>query len=330
MNEQMLIDLDKWQFYFEQGFALGKAVVSDKLYKKYTVYGMGGSGVSGKILQDFFAAIGRIDLVGIAQYSHDLRFQDDSCPIFISYSGNTWETLHMFERALEQKQNPITISHGGALADLSLRAGLQHVALPQMLTPRSSLPLVLGVIFGLLADVLQDEADIHLFGNLIARSIEFYKHYNFGPWLELAAPLTLLHVWGVSHHTEGLAYRAVTQLNENAKLLTAYALVPELTHNLIVGFEQGCKDQAVLLVETDFMSDNLKTLTQELSKLLTECGVRVYKPQIFGDTLLHQMMSIVIWADFASVRLGIHRGFDTKKVRMIELLKQRLKAHRFS
>lgn len=324
-------DLSSWQRYFDHGREIGKATafIPPERFEQLLVAGMGGSAIVGHILSSLLKALQSKLSCTVHQditYPHVPRAD---LSLIISYSGDTWETIKLFELLCNQGVRPVVIAHGGALKQRAQDEELPFIQIPQMLTPRSSLPVIFGIVASILERCNLPQFSAHDLSLMIGQSLAFYQELDYSDWISFASSYKLMHVWGLTGDAEGAVYRAVTQLNENAKMLTAQAYIPELVHNLIVGFEHGGDDQAVLLLKTSHIPDSLNKTVAILLDLMAENGVRVYKPEIFGDTFVHQLLSIVIWADFASVHLGDFRGVNIRQVRIIEALKERLKAHSF-
>ncbi len=324
-------DLTNWQRYFDQGVEIGQGAVftSPERLEKLFVMGMGGSAIVGHIIASVLSATKSALSCRVHQDLMDHSTPSADLALIISYSGDTWETVNLFDRAYSQGVRPIVITHGGILKQRAQEEGLAFIQIPQMLTPRSSLPVIFGIVASILERCKVPDFSTQALSRMLGESLAIYSKLDYADWISFASRYKLMHVWGVTGDAEGAVYRAVTQLNENSKLLTAHAYIPELVHNLIVGFEQGGDDQGILLLKTTHISDNLNKTVLILSDLMAENGVRVYKPEIFGDTFVHQLLSIVIWADFASVHLGDFRGVNIRQVRIIEALKERLKAHSF-
>jgi len=56
----------------------------------------------------------------------------------------------------------------------------------------------------------------------------------------------MFHVWGVAGDSDSVAFRVQTQFNENSKVQAVTSQLPELCHNLLVGFTEEKQNVFVL------------------------------------------------------------------------------------
>lgn len=297
--------------------------------KKIVFVGMGGSGIAGRIVKTFLDKKSKVPSFVIDSPELPAFVDTETLAVVVSYSGNTWETVEILEALVEKHVPTITLSHGGKVAEIAESKNLFHILLPESKQPRSALGNFLGIMLGLfdLMGILDGKRILDIFDkqlNLYMPKFEEDTGYC-NEFLDLANGCCSFHIWGISGDSAAFAYRAQTQFNENAKLQVVTSYLPELNHNLLVGFTDCKKPPLVVLLGTEFIPTSLSESVEAVCKLLQEKGVQLYKPPILGDTWEGQLFHILLWSDFASYYLGKARGVNVEAVTIVEDLKDRIK-----
>ncbi|MDP6704638.1 MAG: hypothetical protein QF775_04090, partial [archaeon] len=128
---------------FSEQFAYNPEIANaDKLEKKdgYVVVGMGGSHLAGDLIKTWDP---KIHIVVYSDYGLNGipdSVLENSLIITSSYSGNTEETVSVFEEAIQKGLSVAAISTGGKLLELAKEKGVPYVQLPDAgMQPRSAL-----------------------------------------------------------------------------------------------------------------------------------------------------------------------------------------------
>lgn len=323
-------DLSSWPEKLKEGLLLSAQFHTTFKHdfpitlKKYSFFGMGGSGIAGRIVKTFLDQ--KKDLTSFVIDSSDVpHFVDEeTLAIVTSYSGNTWETLEALNQLVTRKIPTIIITHGGRALEYAQASKIPYILLPEALSPRGALGYFLGFLLGLfdLLNQYHGKALVEAFYKHAERYVPVFMNQTyFEEFCCIASGYDFFHVWGVSGESAAFAYRAQTQFNENSKVQAVYAAFPELCHNLIIGFTHIKQPPLALLFHTEFLPQHIKIALEATSELLQEKGVNLYKPPILGDTLEEQLFNIILWSDFASSYLGQKRGVEIIPVRLIDELK---------
>lgn len=290
----------------------GRIDVPDRI-EKIVIAGMGGSGIAGKILQDFYTHR-PITLVN----SYDIPEFVDSKTLFvaISYSGNTEETLSATQKAIDRGAQMRAISSGGKLAEIVQDA----VIVPKGFQPRSAvgyltIPLLRG--FG-----LADEADIETTKELLSREdarLNSFQEVAEEIFAEKKIPV----IFGTPGF-ESIAYRWKTQFNENAKLLAYSTSFPELNHNDTMALENTYrKEEFYFFVLTHrSLGKEIADRIRITSKL---CKIRIKEIEGEGTSHFSNVFTLIHKGDYISYLLAKKRGVDPRNVSIIEDLKRELK-----
>ena len=106
-------------------------------YKDLLIVGMGGSGVAGDVLKLVMNETTPIN-VEVRKVTAERK---PKC-LFISYSGNTEETVEAVNDAIQYNLDWSAISSGGTLLDLALKHKKAYVKVPSGLQPRAAFGLM--------------------------------------------------------------------------------------------------------------------------------------------------------------------------------------------
>ncbi|MEE9237287.1 MAG: bifunctional phosphoglucose/phosphomannose isomerase [Thermoplasmata archaeon] len=300
---------------------------------RIVVIGMGGSAIAG----DIGAAVAReggYEVLVIRNSRLPSYIQADDLLIFISYSGDTWETLSSYQEALKRGIPCLTISSGGELQQISDTRGTPHVALPRGVgPPRGALGYLLAPLIAILA------LRLPALTKQMGRAIQFLGHRREG-WAP-AVPTTeneaKAMAWAIRDRTPiiyaspsfaGVAKRWQTQLNENAKVLAWSSVLPEADHNEIVGWmedSEASRFAPIILVNTEDQA--LDTQIIEAIALMEEkLTVQVVRPS--PTEYLSQVLELILLGDLVSLYLAVVRGVDPFPVEPIVRLKGALSSRR--
>jgi glucose/mannose-6-phosphate isomerase len=123
------------------------------------------------------------------------------------------------------------------------------------------------------------------------------------------------------------AHRWKTQINENGKAWGFYEVFPELNHNATVGFPLPpavVSKIRVIFLRAPSFNERVTLRYEVTSELLNQAGVAHEFVESEGNSLLSQMMSLVMIGDFMSYYLAILNKIDPSPVKVISYLKERL------
>ncbi|MCF7799682.1 SIS domain-containing protein [Candidatus Babeliales bacterium] len=331
----MLKELNMWSKKLKDGLELANNFVyrnKAKLptnIKKIAFIGMGGSGITGRIVKTILDKESKIpsfiiDSPGLPEY-----VDAATLAIVISYSGNTWETIDVLEKLAENFIPTIVIAHEGKAVLIAESKNLPFVLVPECIQPRAALGYFLGIVLGIfdLLNILPKGQDtVKKFCNLADLYVpKFEDKAFFSSFLDIVNDYEFFHIWGISGDSASCAYRAQTQFNENSKVQAVESCFPECCHNLLVGFTDCKIKPLVLFFYTDFLSTNLNIAIKSTCELLKEQGVLLYKLSVLGDTWKEQLFYMILWSDFASYYLGQKRGVQIVEVELINKLKEKHK-----
>jgi glucose/mannose-6-phosphate isomerase len=296
------------------------------------VCGMGGSAIGGDILADYASRFAPIPFI-VARGVDLPRFVGKkTLAIMVSYSGETWETLALFEKALQRGAQVVSVTSGGELARRSQSEKVPLISVPGGQQPRSALGYLLGasaVAFDAVgvAPVVQDLKGciraLNEFKEDILPTIP--THHNLAKKIanQLHQRIPVIYA---SRSIRSVALRWQTQINENAKMMAFCGEYPEMNHNQMVGWAEDGSDHELLPVFLlDSSQDDLSKKTMITMKLIKERKINPVSVKLAGRTVLETSLKGIMLGDFVSYYLAALKNIDPTPVASIIELKKRMK-----
>jgi glucose/mannose-6-phosphate isomerase len=296
------------------------------------VAGMGGSAIGGALAREALGDRASRPIVLARGYALPAWATPDTMVLCSSYSGNTEETLAVYEAAGALGAHRIVATTGGKLAEEARAENVPVIPLPGGFQPRAAVAYALVValeVAWLCGAGERLHAEIDVAAAHVEEIIEMWgpDAPNDSLAKELARGLhgTIPQVAG-SGLTAPIAYRWKTQINENAKVPCFAHELPELDHNEIVGWEgasQLGRFSAVFLDDSDLHPRIRQRI--ELTRGLIEAeAAGTYRIESIGQNRTERLISLVLLGDLVSVYLAVLREVDPTPVAPIERLKSAL------
>jgi glucose/mannose-6-phosphate isomerase len=305
----MLEHLIKFPAYVRKGYSLGKDFKIKGKINKILVCGMGGSGVSGDILQDYFD-----NIPVFVNKSYDIPgFVDkNTLAVVISYSGNTEETISAYEKVKEKTKKRLVIASGGILG------GEKNVIkVPLGLPPRYSLPFLFFSMLRVLNNSKIVEKDFDL-----EELVNNLKSINHDETKTMAK--SIIGCYPLIYAPEGygsVAYRWQTQFNENSKLLAHSQVFSEHNHNEIEATKTY--DWQTIMLRDPKAHERIN----KRMDIFAEPKEYWEHRQVWlkGRSKLSKMFYGILYGDLVTYYLALERGNDPAKQDKIDDLKEKLK-----
>ena len=286
--------------------------------------GMGGSGIAGDLLK----GISNIPFFVFKDYKiPESYLNEDFLYIFVSYSGNTEETIYNFEKLKEKKS--LVVASGGKLLSMAKEFNIPFINLPQGYPPRCALGWIFSSIFSFLERYLKfGKRDLIETSKFIEKKIKDYSNEE-GKAFDIASKIykRLLFIYTPSEYF-ACALRWKTQINENGKSFCHIDIIPEMNHNEIVGL---CHPEdllevswAIFLKGPDTHQRNIIRI-EETIKLLQDVFIGITPLEPEGENYLERVFDLIILGDFVSYFIARFYKEDPFEIKRIDLLKERMK-----
>jgi len=301
----------------------------------FIVVGIGGAAISGDFLQALVAHTAQIPVIVARGYDLPAFVGPDSIVVGVSHSGNTEETITLFEEAIDRGAKPVIVTSGGRFADLATihRAPLMNYAAMDA-QPRTAV----GFMFMSLLGIAQA---VHVASGIdgqVAETVALLEQARdrFGP----GAPIAANPAKQIAQELMGkipMIYAAgflqpVTlwwkeQLSANAKTTAITDVQPEINHTSALGyaFPQGNADRlAAVQLRSSYDHPRIRLHWQVTTDLLGQAGIANDIVEAQGQSRLAQMLWCMSLGDWVSYYLALLNGVDPTPEEAIAYMKGKL------
>lgn len=305
-------------------------------YDNIVCAGLGGSAIGADIVRSYIAGECRTPFYINRSYDLPGFVDNNSLVIASSYSGNTEETLSAYKQAKSKGARVIVITAGGRLKKLASKDGFTVFDLPAGLPPRCALGysaatlLVVLSKIGVIKDQSKniDEAVRVMYGlhnSKLSPSASHTKNIA----KHLAARLYGHYpvIYGSQDKMGAVVTRWRGQLAENAKTLSSSALLPEMNHNEVVGWDNPAKilkSFSVVMIRDMGNGPRLARRFDITKRIINGKCANLTEVNSYGKGLLARIFSLVHIGDFVSFYLAILNKCDPTPVERINYLKKEL------
>jgi len=305
---------------FNTGAEKAKNISFRKKINRLVFCGMGGSALAPELLKIYFFHA-KINIPVLIWRDYDLppSIKKEDLIFFISYSGNTEETISGFKKSLNKNLSFLTISSGGQLYNLSKKYKIPHVLIPAGIPPRFSLGYQIGAILKIL-----DNSKIISFNFNQEIKINPKKWEKIGQTIALSLKNKIPLIYS-SFVNLPLSFIWKIKFNENSKVPAFCNYFPELNHNEMVGFNQMAeKFFLIILVDEKEKKEILKRMNLT-AKILRKNNIKTRFIKITGENFLEKIFNNLLLADWTSYYLAQYYNIDPGPVKIVEEFKKLLK-----
>jgi glucose/mannose-6-phosphate isomerase len=297
--------------------------------------GMGGSAIAAELTGALWADTMPRPWLVVRDYTWPACVGPRSLAVLSSNSGNTEETLALDREAAERGVPRVGLSSGGELAARLHAAGAHCQAVPSGMPPRAALfhawvPMTrLVSALGWVPDPgpAWREAATLTRARLAALGAAVPEANNPAKQLARACHGRFLLVYSAAGPMAAVALRVRQQLNENAKLLGHSAVVPELNHNEIVGWQApGALHRSISVLVLRDREDSAEATTRLdlTAEYAARQGAAVHEIRTVGESRIARLASVVQFGDHLSLHLALLGGVDPTDIQSIDEFKRRL------
>jgi glucose/mannose-6-phosphate isomerase len=304
-------------------------------YKDLLIIGMGGSGVAGDVLKLVLNETTHINVEVRKAYGipKSIAERRPKC-LFISYSGNTEETLEAVNDAIKYDLDWSVISSGGQLLELASENKKQYVKVPTGLQPRAAFGIMTKAVMHFVSldtdgeylklcnqagDYLNEALGNQRENELLSHALKISK--------DISTKTSI--IYGGTPLTYLVAQRWKTQINENAKSKAFVGYMPEIHHNEILSWEankQDSKNNYHLLFLRSPNENSQISKRFELTKKIIGDKVEISEIEnISSDNIISNLFHLTLIGDLVSVYMAENLNIDPYDITAIEDLKKLLK-----
>jgi len=293
--------------------------------ERVVICGMGGSALAGDIVAAAFPH-SRKPICVSRNYALPPGVDRHTWVFACSFSGNTEETLSSFEMAIRLEAKVTGITTGGTLLE-SCRANGVPVAIMGVDAKRMQPRCCTGLFFGAIA-LLLGQAGIIDFS---AKDSLALRDFLLGLDLEeegrrLAQSFSgfVPVVYASERYGAPVARILKIKLNENAKIPAFYDVLPELSHNDMMGFSQGSKLFKFLVLRDPSDHPRMLKRMDVLTEIYHEMGLQVETFHMLGRSFLEKVFSSLLLGDWLSYYTALLHHRDPTPVELVSEFKRRM------
>ncbi len=289
-----------------------KRVVDDLVF-----VGMGGSASAGDVLADWLGSGFEFPVTVSRNPRLPRSIGRDSLVAFLSYSGETWETLEALREALRTGCTVVGVGSGGRLKERIEAKSLPFFQVSPGLAPRAALGEMivacsmalqsLGVTSSQRAGLREAGEELVVLREKLRPSVPVAKNRGKQLALALLGRLPMIYAFA---SMGSAARRFKNQLAENAKVVAKYDLLPEACHNEIEGFGGGADSVPVVVRDWEESLVESRVLNAFISTVKRATGSKVIPVREKGQSRLGRLLAPILLLDYASAYLAVLRGVD--------------------
>lgn len=294
------------------------------------ILGMGDSGLGGEVAAACARPFSPVPIVVYRGYLPPSFVGPSTLVIAISASGATEETIESLESAVEAGAPLVAVTTGGALAELTLRAGGTVLAVPEDVPmPRAALgalsvpPMLALEAMGLFAGA----------GQWLSEALEQLRRRrdeltsDRSPAEELARRIgrTMPIIYGGGAIGATAAMRWKNGFNHNVKTPAFSAAMPELCHNELCGWGQhGDVTRQVFTqinLRHDFEHPQTSRRFEYLDRVTLEVVNDILTVEAHGEGPVAQLLDLIFVGDLTTLELAAREGLDPGPLPVLDELK---------
>lgn len=315
------------------------------------VTGMGGSGISGQILEALAGTSSSIPVVSSRGYGLPSWVGVDDLVISLSCSGGTEETIAAAAEAARRGSRLVAITspeselatftesvRGADVVYIDAEGRMPRASMWTLLTPLLRIGNALGIVNVSDEDLAKAADVIDQVG--IECAVERPVEDNPAKLLALDFADSLPMIWGTGEVGPVASYRVISQLAENAKLPAIHGEIPESQHNQVVVLDGPYAGKGDMFADTDSVGRKFRLIllrdsvehpqmarrAEIVTEIATRRDVPVTQVDSKGAHIVHRLAHLVALTDWASVYAGLVQEIDPSPIGPIAELKSRLQA----
>lgn len=301
-----------------------------------TIAGLGGSAIGADILTAYVIDQCKTPVSVVRGYSLPSWVSGKkNLVICSSHSGNTEETLSVFEEAIHRNCTVMAVSTGGKIKSLAEENQSVFWPFKHQGQPRSAVGFSFGILLNLFSrmKLIPDQKDqldsaVRSMRTTLAEiDINMPVVKNLAKRIAGQAYGRQPVVLG-AEHLEPIARRWKTQINEIAKGWAGFEFMPEANHNTLAGLEYPEtvleKIYAVFLTSENYNLRNQKRFELTFDQFMVS-GLCTDKIHIEEKEKLSEIWQVLLLGDFISYYLAMLNEVDPTPIDSLEDFKKAMK-----
>jgi len=292
-------------------------------FSNIVMAGLGGSGIGAQIAKAWFFDKLPIPVETVSDYNLPAFANEKTLVILNSYSGNTEETLTVFNEAKDKGCHIICMASGGKLMELAKENNLPLYVIEGGFQPRMTIGYGLSFLFMILGELI--DSDVRSDLEEVVEKFEEHQEHQIRSaediFLFFKASIKNKFVIVADKYFAPVAVRFCQQLNENSKLEGFVNVLPEANHNVIESYYGKLSTNFVFLYSDinprvharfDFLTSHLEL---ENNKVLN---------MLIPEYSIFSIFDVIYRLDWVTLFLAEEHGYDPMLIKNIMELKDYL------
>jgi len=292
--------------------------------------GMGGSAISGDVAKLVMSDLD-IPFEIIRDYRLPTYAGEKDILVASSYSGNTEESLSLYEDGLSRNMKILIITSGGKLLGLAQKNNNFYVKIPSGFPPRTALgylftPIVMTCVkSGFVGD--HHRENLKKLPDFMRNLQKEFESVDSLP-LEIAKKLYFrFPIIYTSRRIYPVALRWKAQINENAKAFAHIMDFPEMNHNEIAGIKNPKERVEALwaiFIEDIEDYERIRLRFRHTMDLIRDSVMGITHILSRGNSTVERVFYLIYLGDYVSYYLAKLYNEDPVAIPRIDELKRRL------
>lgn len=291
-------------------------------FSNIIIAGLGGSGIGGQIVKAYFLNDMPVPVNCVADYNLPAYANEKTLVIAASYSGNTEETISVFNDAKSRGCKILALTTGGKLNELASSNQVHTLKIEGGFQPRMALGFSLTYLVMLMGELIGKEYKEEL--NNIATTLaetEPYHEEADAMFQEIRSRIKSKFVVLADGPLEPIAIRFAQQIQENAKHECFVHTLPEMNHNVIESYYDTL--DSVFFVMNSSQNERVNLRFDFITGLLEVENHKVLTMQLEQYNLI-SIYELIHRLDWVSLMVADERRVDSLNVPNIMSLKEYL------
>jgi glucose/mannose-6-phosphate isomerase len=291
-------------------------------FNHIVISGLGGSGISGRIIKSYYADKINIPIEAVSDYKLPKFVNNKTLVILCSYSGNTEETISAYNDATLKGATKLVLTVGGKIAEMAEADGTQIYRAVGGYQPRVAFGYPITYLFLIFSELLglNEAADLESIKSLVSNADD-YKRRSLHIKEHFATSIRSKYVIIASPDMEAIAIRFAQQVQENAKLEAFVVVIPEANHNVIETYYEKWDSNYIMLNSGSNTRINMRF--NFIKELLASYGSDVYEMETKAASMTH-IYDTVYLLDWVSLQIAHSVNAVSNQIKNIIDLKNHL------
>jgi len=341
-TDKVIISIDSISKQLDQSFRESCSVSFPEKYsqaKNVVVCGMGGSRFPAYIIKELFKEKLKVPYVYNDDYSLPGFVNAKTLVILSSYSGTTEEVLSCFEKAKAKNALLAGITEGGPLEKLLIENTAPYFKVDPIHNPSGQPKIGFGYFvgehIGIMVELkLMDEnketiqKSIDVLDGLI-KDFKIDVKTEINPVKKLAKDLYQKYPYFiVSEFLTGVGNAMANQLNETAKSISGFRVIPELNHHLMEGLKFPDKLKEILtfvFFDSNLYSSKIQKRFKITKEVVDQNKIQAIWYELKGSNKIEQAFVLMALGSYLSMYMSVLYQQDPTIIPYVDYFKKKIK-----